>query len=115
MFPSNSLNLTNPTYYCFLRIHSMSSTNGILKETAPSVEVKSLSYAFPDGSSGLQNVDLSLPPGSRTLLIGGTSCPTYAILLAGTAFDISQPMAPAKPLCSAFFPANVWHPRAPLA
>ena len=52
----------------------MSQTNG--KEVAPSIDVKSLSYAFPDGSSGLSEVFLNLPPGSRTLLIGG---------------DISQP------------------------
>jgi CCR4-NOT complex subunit CAF16 len=47
----------------------MSQTNG--KEIAPSIDVKSLSYAFPDGSSGLTEVFLNLPPGSRTLLIGG--------------------------------------------
>lgn len=40
---------------------------------APSIDVKQLSYAFPDGSSGLKDVFLDLPPGSRTLLIGGTS------------------------------------------
>lgn len=40
---------------------------------APSIDVKSLSYAFPDGSSGLKEVFLDLPPGSRTLLIGGWS------------------------------------------
>ena len=50
----------------------MSISNGTPKEQAPSIDVKSLSYAFPDGSSGLQNVSLSLPPSSRTLLIGGT-------------------------------------------
>jgi CCR4-NOT complex subunit CAF16 len=37
----------------------------------PEIEVKSLSYSFPDGSSGLKDVSLNLPPGSRTLLIGG--------------------------------------------
>jgi CCR4-NOT complex subunit CAF16 len=43
----------------------------------PEIEVKGLSYAFPDGSSGLRDVELNLPPGSRTLLIGGTySCKT---------------------------------------
>ena len=42
---------------------------------APSIDVKQLSYAFPDGSSGLKDVFLDLPPGSRTLLIGGT-CPS---------------------------------------
>ena len=50
----------------------MTTSNGASQEIAPSVEVNDLSYAFPDGSSGLQNVILSLPPGSRTLLIGGT-------------------------------------------
>lgn len=38
---------------------------------APSIEVKSLSYAFVDGSSGLKDINLSLPASSRTLLIGG--------------------------------------------
>ena len=42
---------------------------------APSIDVKHLSYAFPDGSSGLKDVFLDLPPGSRTLLIGGTPLP----------------------------------------
>lgn len=40
-------------------------------EIPPSIEVKGLCYAFQDGSSGLQDVALSLPPASRTLLIGG--------------------------------------------
>lgn len=43
----------------------------INKELAPSIDVKNLSYKFPDGSSGLKEVFLDLPPGSRTLLIGG--------------------------------------------
>lgn len=42
-------------------------------EIAPSIDVKNLSYLFPDGSSGLKEVFLDLPPGSRTLLIGGTA------------------------------------------
>lgn len=50
--------------------------NGSADE-APSIDVNSLSYAFPDGSSGLQDVILNLPPGSRTLLIGGNSTPTF--------------------------------------
>lgn len=37
----------------------------------PSIEVQNLSYRFQDGSAGLENVQLDLPPGSRTLLIGG--------------------------------------------
>jgi ABC-type transport system involved in cytochrome bd biosynthesis fused ATPase/permease subunit len=40
---------------------------------SPSIEVQNLSYKFQDGSNGLENVILSLPPGSRTLLIGGMS------------------------------------------
>ena len=42
-----------------------------LEDVAPSIEVNSLNYLFPDGSSGLKDVILQLPPGSRTLLIGG--------------------------------------------
>ena len=53
----------------------MSATNGASQETAPTVEVNHLSYAFPDGSSGLKDVILNLPPGSRTLLIGGKYLP----------------------------------------
>lgn len=41
---------------------------------APSIDVKNLTFAFPDGSTGLQNVILNLPPSSRTLLIGGVLC-----------------------------------------
>ncbi|KAL8808882.1 MAG: hypothetical protein Q9223_003596 [Gallowayella weberi] len=54
-------------------------------EVAPSIDIKSLSYSFPDGSSGLQNVILNLPPGSRTLLIGanGAGKTTLLRLLSG--------------------------------
>ncbi|KAF2793175.1 ABC transporter-like protein [Melanomma pulvis-pyrius CBS 109.77] len=52
---------------------------------APSIGVKDLSYAFPDGSSGLKEVFLDLPPGSRTLLIGanGAGKTTLLRLLSG--------------------------------
>ncbi len=50
----------------------MLATNGASGELAPSIDVKSLSYTFPDGSTGLKDVILSLPSRSRTLLIGGT-------------------------------------------
>ncbi len=46
-------------------------TNGVEATRAPSINTKGLSYAFPDGSSGLKDIGLDLPPGSRTLLIGG--------------------------------------------
>ncbi|KAL8642682.1 MAG: hypothetical protein Q9228_000650 [Teloschistes exilis] len=56
-----------------------------INDTAPSIEVQSLSYAFSDGSPGLQDVNLSLPPGSRTLLIGanGAGKTTLLRLLSG--------------------------------
>lgn len=38
---------------------------------APSIKITNLSYRFADGSEGLRNVSLDLPPGSRTLLLGG--------------------------------------------
>jgi len=52
---------------------------------APSIDVQKLSYKFPDGSSGLRDVILSLPPGSRTLLIGanGAGKTTLLRLLSG--------------------------------
>jgi CCR4-NOT complex subunit CAF16 len=37
----------------------------------PAPNIKDLTFAFPDGTSGLQNVSLTLPAGSRNLLIGG--------------------------------------------
>lgn len=51
----------------------------------PSITVNSLSYKFPDGSSGLHNVALDLPAGSRTLLIGsnGAGKTTLLRLLSG--------------------------------
>ena len=42
---------------------------------ALSIEVNGLSYNFKDGSEGLKDVKLSLPGGSRTLLIGGGKSP----------------------------------------
>lgn len=56
----------------------MTQSNEVRKEEAPSIAVNSLSYAFPDGSSGLRDVILDLPPGSRTLLIGGNGILTLA-------------------------------------
>ncbi len=38
---------------------------------SPSIKVNDLAFAFPDGTTGLQNIKLDLPAGSRTLLIGG--------------------------------------------
>lgn len=47
-------------------------SNGIALPAAPTVAVKGLSYLFPGGVPGLQDVALDLPAGSRTLLIGGS-------------------------------------------
>jgi CCR4-NOT complex subunit CAF16 len=62
------------------------------QKLAPSIDVQKLSYAFPDGSSGLKDVFLDLPPGSRTLLIGanGAGKTTLLRLLSG------KRMAPAN-------------------
>ncbi|KAI9797747.1 MAG: CCR4-NOT regulatory complex component [Candelina submexicana] len=63
----------------------MSTPNGVKPELAPSIDVKDLNYLFPDGTSGLQDVILNLPPGSRTLLIGanGAGKTTLLRLLSG--------------------------------
>ncbi|PYH66071.1 putative ABC transporter [Aspergillus vadensis CBS 113365] len=52
---------------------------------SPSIEVKNLSFQFPDGSPGLTDVNLQAPAGSRTLLIGanGAGKTTLLRLLAG--------------------------------
>ncbi|KAH8733413.1 P-loop containing nucleoside triphosphate hydrolase protein [Ilyonectria robusta] len=51
----------------------------------PRVEVKGLTYTFPDYSTGIRNIRLDLPPRSRTLLIGanGAGKTTLLRLLAG--------------------------------
>ncbi|KAL1877620.1 hypothetical protein VTK73DRAFT_8444 [Phialemonium thermophilum] len=59
----------------------MASTNA----HPPSIEVNDLTYTFPDYSTGVSHVTLSLPPRSRTLLIGanGAGKTTLLRLLAG--------------------------------
>lgn len=44
---------------------------------APSIHIRNLTYNFPDGSEGLKNINVDLPPGSRTLLIGGMQYRIY--------------------------------------
>ncbi|KAL8943954.1 MAG: hypothetical protein Q9216_000767 [Gyalolechia sp. 2 TL-2023] len=63
----------------------MTQSNNVGEAEAPSIAIKSLSYAFPDGSSGLRDVNLDLLPGSRTLLIGanGAGKTTLLRLLSG--------------------------------
>ena len=52
---------------------------------APSINVKNLTYTFPDRSLGLSSLSISLPPRSRTLLIGanGAGKTTLLRLLSG--------------------------------
>jgi ABC-type transport system involved in cytochrome bd biosynthesis fused ATPase/permease subunit len=57
-----------------LKTSSQNNTNANITNTnmpAPNITTKDLTFAFPDGTSGLQNVSLTLPAGSRNLLIGG--------------------------------------------
>lgn len=63
----------------------MAGTENAAKEMSPSIEVNGLSFAFPDGTPGLKDVVLDLPPGSRTLLIGanGAGKTTLLRLLSG--------------------------------
>lgn len=51
----------------------------------PQIDVNDLSYTFPDYSTGIHNITLSLPPRSRTCLIGanGAGKTTLLRLLAG--------------------------------
>ncbi|KAG5916372.1 hypothetical protein E4U42_007684 [Claviceps africana] len=52
---------------------------------APRIQVRNLSYKFPDYSTGVRDITLDLPPRSRTLLIGanGAGKTTLLRLLAG--------------------------------
>lgn len=52
---------------------------------SPTITVNALSYNFPDGSNGLRDVNLAVPAGSRTLLIGsnGAGKTTLLRLLSG--------------------------------
>jgi len=54
-------------------------------QNPPSIRVTNLTYTFTDRSTGVSNISLSLPPRSRTLLIGanGAGKTTLLRLLAG--------------------------------
>ncbi|KAK9480450.1 P-loop containing nucleoside triphosphate hydrolase protein [Lipomyces japonicus] len=53
--------------------------------TTAAFDVKGLTYAFPDSTVGLQDVNIDLPSGSRTLLVGanGAGKSTLLRILAG--------------------------------
>ncbi|KAK3648542.1 CCR4-NOT regulatory complex component [Elasticomyces elasticus] len=59
---------------------------------SPTINVKNLTFTFPDSTTGLTDIALDLPAGSRTLLIGanGAGKTTLLRLLAG------KRMAPAN-------------------
>lgn len=52
---------------------------------SPTIEVTDLTYRFPDQSTGVSHISLSLPAGTRTLLVGanGAGKTTLLRLLAG--------------------------------
>jgi CCR4-NOT complex subunit CAF16 len=68
-----------------LQFYDMAGDQASVGPASPSIEARSLNFAFPDGSSGLSNVSLSLPAGSRALLIGanGAGKTTLLRLLSG--------------------------------
>jgi CCR4-NOT complex subunit CAF16 len=57
----------------------MAASYDARQEPAPSIEVRDLSYRFADGTTGLQNVTLDLPPRCRALLIGGIVQPPISL------------------------------------
>ncbi|KAI9772884.1 MAG: CCR4-NOT regulatory complex component [Geoglossum simile] len=63
----------------------MAASNDARQEPAPSIEVRGLSYRFADGTIGLQDITLDLPPRCRALLIGanGAGKTTLLRLLSG--------------------------------
>jgi hypothetical protein len=78
-FPDSFLPVNTPSLLLilwFIEDLTMAQSND---SPTPSIAVQNLSYKFQDGSAGLENVQLDLPPGSRTLLIGGNSqqAPSY--------------------------------------
>lgn len=38
---------------------------------SPTIATNGLTFAFPDGTTGLTDISIDLPAGSRNLLIGG--------------------------------------------
>jgi hypothetical protein len=61
--------LINDSSYIF--DYSILNKMAPTERLSPKVDVNNLTFAFPDGSTGLQKVALELPANSRTLLIGG--------------------------------------------
>lgn len=47
----------------------------------PTIATRDLSYAFPDGSKGLQDISLDLPANARCLLIGGKQYSHFSLCI----------------------------------
>src|SRR5437868_4570351 len=55
--------------------------SGTQEETqAPTIQANRLTFNFPDGTTGLRDISLSLPAGSRTLLIGANGAGKTSLL-----------------------------------
>ncbi|KAH0543355.1 hypothetical protein FGG08_002311 [Glutinoglossum americanum] len=63
----------------------MAASYDAREELAPSIVVRDLNYRFADGTTGLENISLDLPPGCRTLLIGDTRSTNKFVRLANGA------------------------------
>lgn len=63
----------------------MANSTSLQASPPPAIYTQNLHYTFPDSTSSLSNINLSLPPGSRTLLIGanGAGKTTLLRLLSG--------------------------------
>ncbi|CAZ82500.1 unnamed protein product [Tuber melanosporum] len=46
----------------------------------PSIDIQNLTYTFPDNSIGLEDININLPAGSRTLLIGANGAGKTTLL-----------------------------------
>lgn len=70
----------------------------------PTIATRELSYAFPDGSKGLQHINLDLPANARCLLIGGKQCwPQLVLLMLNPQSEWRwQDHAPPSPLREAY-------------
>lgn len=49
-----------------------------MPDYSPTITVSNLTFTFPDSTTGLSDVSLDLPAGSRTLLIGGKRPPSFS-------------------------------------
>ena len=64
------MNLTSPTHFATSQdIYATLTTSPTMSD--PTISINNLTFTFPDTTTGLSNISLDLPAGSRTLLIGG--------------------------------------------